>query len=588
MSTALVTRPMFYGDIDPITLNRMESLVANVTTLQRERISSLSRIDRRRDLDKECGYPETELTAEEYKELIDREPAAALVNDFYPLESWKVTPWLYETSDSDEDTEFEEAVANLPRMLGIEPTHMRQDMTYLTWGFLLNADMLMGYGRHGVILYDFVDGKEWSEPVTPKKNMALRGLYTFPEHLAQVSSFEMDRESPRYGLPTQYMVRFGDYLDVSNTGIMEPHETVYVHWSRVAHLVDRWHTASPSKVFGKPRVSPVRDPVLDIRKLRGSSAEMFYKGGFGGHHFGTHPQLGPDVDVDRDKMRDMYEEFINGLQRAIFTNGMTVDSLAPDLSDPTPYIAIQMEAIALKTRTPKRILLGSERGELSSSDDRKNHNSHLASRHNTFLSPYLIAPFYDRLINVGVLPTPKEGYIVEWPSLESLNETEKADILSKRTTSYAAYVSGGVDNIVPPKDYMTKFDDMTDEEADEILDRAVEANEGMGDAPAALLGLVGGVTSMLDMFDKFSNGAISEETLTQLIMLFYKVDEAKAAEIIADGLPNAPEGSSRDKNIQAAKLPALPPMKGPKAPASVRNWYVENVLKTDKEVVSDV
>lgn len=486
-TTALATvdRPLFYNGPDPILLNRMETLVNNITSLQREKLNTIGRLDRRRDLDDECGYPKTELDAQQYKELIYREPAASIVNDFFPLESWKSQPRAYEDVDTESETEWDAALNELPQKLNAEPSYYAGKVINPINEFLLRADMLSGYGRHGVIVIGVEDGKDWNEPITPRKNMELLSLHALPEHMAIVTQFETGDSNAltskeralarkRKGMPTQYQIMFNDPEDATLSGISEPNNTIYVHWSRVVHIADFWHTASPSRIFARPRCSPSLNPILDIRKVRGSSGEIYYKGGFGGHHIGTHPQLGPDVDVNRDEVKDAYEEFINGLQRVFVSSGMTVDPLSPDVTDPTQYILVQMQAIALQMRTPLRILLGNETGERSTTEDRKRHNSNLHSRQHNYITPRIRIPFFDRLINVGVLPIPKNGYLDEWPDIASLSELEQADVLLKKTQAYAAYIAG-VEAVVPPIDYMTKFDKIPEDEAQAILDNAADA-----------------------------------------------------------------------------------------------------------------
>lgn len=578
---AHIERPMFYGGPDPITLNKMHLVVNEVRTLMREQWDRSSRVDPRRDLNAECGYPENDLTPEGYYDLIAKEPVAELVNAIYPIESWKTQPKIYDSDDPSDVTPFMEAIDALPSMMGVEPSYHVHDAGSILWPFLLNADILAGYYRYGIIFIGVNDGvTDLTTPIVPKPGMQLTFLQAFPEHLAKISTFEMNRSSPRYGMPTVYMLQTSDPHGQSHTEVNAPYTTEYVHWSRVIHVVDRWHTASSSRLFGVPRCRPVLHPILDIKKVRGASAEMYYKGAFFGLHFGTHPQLGPDADVDRESLEDMYEEYINGLQRAVFTSGMFVDPLSPTVVGPKEQIEVQLEAISIKTRIPKRVLMGSERGELSSADDRKDMNGKLISRQLLHNGPSVAIPFFDRLINIGVLPQPrKPGYRIWWPDLASLSESEKADILLKRTQSYGAFVSQGVEAAIPLRYYMTGFDQMSEEEAESIITALQEGQEGNSETAAPLLGLVGGVDAMLQMFDRFAQGAISEETLKQLIMLFYKVDEAKAEEIIAEGLPEPPPGSERD-------LPPLPPMKGkpgmkalpPSKSPIVANWLVENVF----------
>lgn len=473
-----VERPLFYGGPDPITLNRMESLVTNLRTLQEERFSRSIEADKRRDLDDECGYPKHEWSSQEYYDLIMAEPMAAIVNALYPLESWQVSPSVFEDEDAENATEWEEAWDALPQMLGIEPSYHAGEQGSLIYSFLQTADILSGVGRHGVILIGLKDGRGLTEPATPRKNQELTFLRTFPEHQARVSQFQLDKNLPRYGWPEQYAIQFANPNTLQTGEINEPTSTEYVHWSRVVHLADDWHEASASALFAWPRCRAVRNPLLDIRKIRGSSAEIYYKGGFGGHHIGTHPSLGGDVDVPFDEVKDMYEEYINGLQRAFVTSGMQVDPLAPDTTDPTPYMLTQIEAIAMKMRCPKRKLIGNETGERATEDDKKSWNGVIQSRNHRYVTPKVLCSFINRLINLGVLPKPRDkGYRIYWPDIYALSGMEQADILLKRTQAYSAYVSGGVEQMVPPLDYMTKFDNMEEEEAKAIVEAAEQLAE---------------------------------------------------------------------------------------------------------------
>lgn len=470
-------RPMWYGGPDPITMNKLETLITNVTSVQRERYSRSAQADPRRDLDDECGYPKTDWSSDEYHDLIISEPVACIANMLYPIEAWQLSPSLYEDEDSESVTEFEAAWDALPEMLSAEPTHYAEEENSAMWNFLLSADILAGEGRYGAILIGLDDGKDLSEPASPRANQEVTFLRAFPEHLARVSTFQQDKSKPRYGWPESYQVTFSDYRDQSNREINEPTTSEYVHWSRIVHIVDNWHVACSSPMFVIPRCKPIRNQILDIRKVRGSSAEMYYLGAFGGHHFGTHPTLGADVDVNADDMRDMYEEYRNGLQRAIFTSGMSVDPLASQVVDPTPQILAQIESIAMVMRCPKRKLIGNETGERATLDDSKSWSGRIQSRNKRFTTPRLVIPLVDRLINLKVLPKPGKGYRLWWPDIYSMSDDEKAKVLLTKTQAYGTYIEKGIEQVIPPMDYMTKFDDMEEEVAESILEAAEERQE---------------------------------------------------------------------------------------------------------------
>ncbi len=197
---------------------------------------------------------------------------------------------------------------------------------------------------------------------------------------------------------------------------------------------------------------------------------------FTGFSFETNPQLGGDVLVDRQHLLDMFENFQNSLQRALITTGMTVKTLAPTVVDPASQIDVQITAICIQLACPKRVFMGSERGELASSQDDSQWNDVKRARQLLYLTPKVIVPFIDRLIVVGVLPEP-EGYSVEWPDLEALGDAAKAAIMLQRTQAWAAYVAGNLESTIPVPTYATQFDQMTEEEANEMVEAAKKVHD---------------------------------------------------------------------------------------------------------------
>jgi hypothetical protein len=79
---------------------------------------------------------------------------------------------------------------------------------------------------------------------------------------------------------------------------------------------------------------------------------------------------------------------------------------------------------------PKRILTGSEMGELASSQDRDNWKDQVNGRQTQYAGPYIVRPLVDRLIAYGYLPPPAKGvdeYEVTWPHMQVMTDAEKAD-----------------------------------------------------------------------------------------------------------------------------------------------------------------
>jgi len=201
---------------------------------------------------------------------------------------------------------------------------------------------------------------------------------------------------------------------------------------------------------------------------------MYWRGAFPGFALETHPQLGGDVSIDKTVLRDEMENYMNGLQRYMALMGMSAKSLAPQVVDPSPQINIQLDAICIRLGIPKRIFVGSERGELASSQDAGTWNGRLRYRQHNYITPRIIVPFCDRLIQMGVLPKPT-GYSVVWPDLDSLTDEEQANIASKRTEAMAKYVGGDVEALMTPMDYLTRILGLTAEAAMDVLDNSMAA-----------------------------------------------------------------------------------------------------------------
>jgi hypothetical protein len=119
--------------------------------------------------------------------------------------------------------------------------------------------------------------------------------------------------------------------------------------------------------------------------------------------------------------------------------------------------------------------MGSEREELASSQDEDDWNDKLDQRQNLYVTPRIIVPFVDRLIALGVLPPPAEGYLVEWPELSGKSESQQATIGGQRTTALVAYAGQpAAPALMAPMDFFTRIMGFTEDEAQTIVDNAEE------------------------------------------------------------------------------------------------------------------
>lgn len=447
-------------------LFELNSLVHNATLTRTNLIRRL--LDKRRDLDDECGYPK-DITAYQYKLLYDREAIATRVVQVWPKESWRIVPDVYEDEDPNVETPFELAWKQLGDNLR-GGSWFKGVAGNPVWEWLKRADELSGIGAFGVLFLGVDDGvDDLTQPLVRKEGMKLLFMRAFDESLVDIGAFEMDRRNPRYGLPVKYSLTLNDPNDqLSGSGTGLQLATLEVHWTRCIHLADN---LASSETFGVPRMRPVYNRLYDLMKLYGGSAEMYWQGAFPGISFEQLPQAA-DVNPS-DEMREAIEKYMNSLQRYIALEGFTAKSLAPQVVDPSPQIDKQIEAICIQLGIPKRKFMGSEQGELASSQDDSVWNDRVMERENNYITPRIIVPYIDRLITFGILPEP-EQYRVEWADLNSTTEQEKADVGSKQTEAMAKYVGGSVDALIEPVTWLTQVMGWSEDDAQAAMD-ATEA-----------------------------------------------------------------------------------------------------------------
>jgi hypothetical protein len=210
---------------------------------------------------------------------------------------------------------------------------------------------------------------------------------------------------------------------------------------------------------------PVYNNLMDLRKVLGSSAEMFYRGAFPGYSLEMHPELvAQGLDLDTEALRTEISNYSEGLQRWMSLKGVTAKALSPQVADPRGHLEAQYTFIAITLDIPLRIFMGSEQGQLASGQDMRSWSKRMANRQQKYITPMIIRPFVDRLIALGVLPEPLEGYKVDWPDLFALSDEEKARVSLVKTQTLSTYVGGGVENLVPPNTFLTQFVGMTEDE----------------------------------------------------------------------------------------------------------------------------
>jgi hypothetical protein len=377
------------------------------------------------------GYS-TELTFRDFlAQYVRHGIAKAIINR--PIQrTWKGDVLLIE-SDDDKETLLETAWVELENELKIKSK-------------LIRLDKLTGLGQYGILLLGFNDVKtneDLIKPILKAKTNKLLYVKPFSQNDALIETYVTDATNHRYGLPLLYAINIGNADGTAQS-------TIRVHYTRVIHVVDE---PLESDIASCSRLEVVFNNLKDLEKIVGGSAEMFWKGARPGHQADVKDgyTMGP---VEKAALEDQFDEYEHNLRRILQTKGIELKELDTQVSDPKTHVDIQLMMISAVTNIPVRILVGSERGELSSGQDADEWNAYCTSRRKEFAEPYIVRPLVDRLISVGALPASGnkdnlKKYTVQWEELFTQSEKDKVDVGKIRSEAIKNYV--GAESVMPPE-----------------------------------------------------------------------------------------------------------------------------------------
>lgn len=377
-----------------------------------------------RDLYNALGYPK----AVGYNDFVLRykrqDIAKAVIKR--PVETtWAGNIEVLEASES-EDTAFETAFDKLQKDFKLKTVFSR-------------LDRLTCLGRYGVLLMGFDDVKEkldFMKPTNPRSISKLLYLKALSEGSAKIESYETNTKSERYGLPKFYEIILKTTIGNGTTSA-----TIKVHYSRVIHVA--WDLMEDD-TEGTPVMESIFNRLMDIEKLVGGSSEMFWKGARPGYQgvIDKEYNLGSEEEKDLDNQVDEYE---HGLRRIFTAQGIELKNLAPQVSDPTAHVAVQVQMICSITGIPQRVLLGSERGELASGQDANLWKTLIQDRRTEQVEPNIIRAFVDKMIEVGILPSPSSaGYTIMWSDLFAPSEKERAETGKTRAAAVQQFLQNPI------------------------------------------------------------------------------------------------------------------------------------------------
>jgi hypothetical protein len=381
-----------------------------------------------RDVYKALGYKEV-LVFNDFLGRYLRQDIAKAVIDRPVKATWQGALELIETNNP-KQTEFEKAWVELNRKFELKSR-------------LTRVDRLTGIGRYGVLLLGLDDVGKPEDFMKPIRAGERKLLYVkpFSEKTALIDDYVIDPKDERYGLPLIYSIQVSDMASGSSY-------TVKVHYSRVIHIVD---DSLESEVMGTPRLEAVFNRLYDLEKIVGGDAEMFWRGARPGFQGATDKDF-TMTKATQDDLLNQLDEYEHDLRRFLVTEGVDIKPLAQQIANPSANVDVQLTMISAVTGIPKRILMGSERGELSSAQDSKEWKTYVQARREDHAEPRIIRPFVDRLIELKILPKPTVDYKIDWLDLFAVSEKERVEIGKIRASAIREYMTNPMAQALMPPD----------------------------------------------------------------------------------------------------------------------------------------
>jgi len=272
-------------------------------------------------------------------------------------------------------------------------------------------------------------------------------LYLRPltQDYAQVKTVNADPKDKRFGLPELYKVKVSNILTDPSTGsISSTGSEITVHQTRIIHIAEKLKN---DRIFGIPRLQQVFDYLFDALKITASQAEAYWRLVGGVLQFNIDPTTQLD---DKEETSRQIDEIILQMRSYIRTKGMEIKNVSKDPSDPSNHYDTVITAIAAAKGWPKRKLTGSERGDLSSTQDESGWNGLIEARQEQFAEPVIVRALINRFIDWGILAD--VNYDITWPSLFVVDDKTKSETIKNLADATKAYeearlMAGGAPSI---------------------------------------------------------------------------------------------------------------------------------------------
>ena len=363
----------------------------------------------KRNLYEVFGY-KTTLTFDDFLARYLRQDIATRIIDAPVQATWRRQPVVQD--DKGVDGEFSKAWNKFAK---------KQKVYF----YLERLDRLAGIGQYAVLMFG-VPGKL---DAAPGKSKDLNYLQPYNESHARILQLGDDPTSADFAMPKEYEITVPKST-IAGTALQQARagKTHKVHAGRILHVAE---TLLEDSLYGVSRLGNIYNRLDDLEKVVGGSAETYWLTSNRGMQADVDPEMTLDEE-DETNLSEEIEEYQHELRRYIRTRGVKITELGSDVADPEGNFKVQVAIIAGAKGIPQRILIGSERGELASEQDRSNWANRIEERQKFYAEPMVLSPFVEMSVNLGLIPEPSGDIEIIWPDSFAPSPLERAQTMAQK------------------------------------------------------------------------------------------------------------------------------------------------------------
>ena len=384
------------------------------------------RSDRKRNIADQFGYPK-HITLSDHYNMAYRNGIGYNLCFGVVSDTWRVSPVIYDGKEDAErrennPTEFEQAVDEHFERLQV-------------WERLKGLDIAQRPMRYGGIMFVTTGEPQGSTALTPLVRLPtidyLADLRVYHEAQIHVETANQDPMSIDYGRPLTYQIRTnvpGATNEWENHGPQVDESRVYAFGEG----------ATDGSIYGTPALESSYEALMDMAKVRGSSAEGVYQNS-SNKYVNTLPDNATIADAEA--ILESQEDFDNEISRSMVTMGDIKTIQTTMVSDPSNTWNIAFSEACAAHSKPQAVVMGEISGERASTENLKNWNRVVMDRQ-TDVGNTMIKELINQLVDKFTFPAPTNEINIVWRDLNESTAEQKADLAKKRVETNKLAIDG--------------------------------------------------------------------------------------------------------------------------------------------------